>query len=80
MKALRGDAYLIAIDIGRAALMADDGIPKLVAALLLNAFPQQKSEAKELYRAGHAEQGLLRDNAERVSTPSCRGDADGGSS
>jgi hypothetical protein len=47
------------MDIGRAALMADDGIPKLVAALLLNAFPQQKSEAKELYRAGHAEQGLL---------------------
>jgi len=46
VKALRGDAYRIAMDIGREALMAEDGVPKLVAALLLNAFPQQKSEAK----------------------------------
>ena len=59
VKALRGDAYQIAMDMGRDALMAADGVKDLVKKVLDHAFPKQKSEAKDLYRAGHLVDGPL---------------------
>ena len=80
VKALRGDAYRIAMDIGTAAFMADDGIPKLVAALLLTRSHNRGLKQKNCTVQGTQNRDFCRDNAERVSTPSCRGDVDGGSS
>ena len=56
---LRGDASQAAMDLGRERLMAEDGVPQLASALLAAAFPKQKSEAKDLYKAGHNEAGVL---------------------
>ena len=56
---LRGDASQVAMDLGREILMSKDGVQKLASALMTMAFPKQKSEAKELYKAGHNESGLL---------------------
>ena len=45
---LDGDAATIAMDIGVNALMAEDGIDKLIERLQAKAFPKLQSEAKEL--------------------------------
>ena len=60
MKALRGEAYQIAMDFGIDLLLVKDGIEKeLMTRIMQHAFPKIKSEAKELYRAGHQEGGIL---------------------
>ena len=56
---LDGDAATTAMDIGVAALMAEDGIDKLIERLQAKAFPKLQSEAKELYRVGHEKDGML---------------------
>ena len=56
---LRGDASQVAMDLGRETLMSKDGVQKLASALMTIAFPKQKSEAKELYKAGHNDSGML---------------------
>ena len=56
---LDGDAATTAMDIGVAALMAEDGIEKLIERLKAKALPKLQSEAKELYRVGHEKDGLL---------------------
>ena len=60
-ESLRGDAALLAMDIGGDALMAFDGsgVKKLVDAVRANVFPQAGAEAKELYKSGHEISGVL---------------------
>ena len=59
VKALRKDAFDIAMDMGKEDLMKKDGIPNLIVAIGRNAFPRQVTEAKDLYKAGHSETGIL---------------------
>ena len=57
--ALRGDAALVAMDLGPDVLLKSDGFQKLSGAMKDNVFPQARAEAKELYRAGHKIRGHL---------------------
>ena len=50
---LKGDALAVAIEIGSAALLADTGKKKLIAAMLAHIFPIARHEAKALYKEGH---------------------------
>ena len=61
IESLRGDASLLAMDIGGDALMAEDGsgFEKLVDAVRANVFLQARAEAKELYKSGHKISGVL---------------------
>ena len=57
--ALRGDAALVAMDLGTEVLLKPDGFQKLSEAMRDNVFPQARAEAKERYRAGHKVRGHL---------------------
>ena len=56
---LRGEAARIAMDIGHATLLRDDGtgVTRLVEDIKKFVFPQAKAEAKELYQLGHKKNG-----------------------
>ena len=56
---LRGEAALVAMDLGSATLMANDGFKDLVNAVRKHVFPQARAEAKELYRVGHRAKGVM---------------------
>ena len=56
---LRGEAALIAMDVGMEDLMKVDGLDKLIAAILKHVFPQARAEAKELYKIGHKLGGIM---------------------
>ena len=59
VKGLNGDALQTAMDFSVDELVVPKGIEKLVDAMRLMVFPSKKSEAKELYRAGHKQNGML---------------------
>ena len=59
VQALRGEAATLAMDIGYTDLLNNDGIDKLTKAIQARVFPHAHAEAKELYRIGHKQHGLL---------------------
>ena len=59
IESLRGEAALVAMDLGETKLMAEDGFKDLINAMRDHVFPQARAEAKELYRAGHRPKGLM---------------------
>ena len=59
VQALRGEAATLAMDIGYAELLNDDGIDKLTKAIQDRVFPHAHAEAKDLYRIGHKQHGML---------------------
>ena len=59
VESLRGEAALVAMDVGLTELIAVDGFDKLLARMRTHVFPQARVEAKELYRIGHKVQGAL---------------------
>ena len=58
-KSLSGDALQTAMDFSVDALVANGGVQKLIDAMREMVFPNKKAEAKELYRAGHKQHGIL---------------------
>ena len=69
LEGLRGDAYLVAQDLGVAKLMEDNGIDQLIDALKKMIFPLQALEAKELFRVGQQIAGpLARQTGESVTS------------
>ena len=61
IESLRGDAALLAMDIGIDDLMKADGtgFQTLVDKVRNHVFPQARAEAKELYKSGHKTGGVL---------------------
>ena len=59
VKALRKEAHDVAMDIGMEDLMKETGVDTLIERLRKQAFPRSTSEAKDLYKAGHNETGVL---------------------
>jgi hypothetical protein len=59
VESLRGEAALVAMDIGIEKLLKSDGIRILVEKMRTHVFPQARTEAKELYKMGHKTQGIL---------------------
>ena len=59
VEGLRDDALLIAMEIGYKELATADGVANLVEKMRLSVFPYRKEEAKELYKIGHKEDGIL---------------------
>ena len=59
MEGLWGDAFLIARDMGMAALVADQGFRNPVKKVKENVFPRASEEAKELFRIGQVRGGIL---------------------
>ena len=67
VEALRGEAALVAMDVGMKKLMHPNGkgFEELVNAMSKTVFPQAQAEAKELYQVGHKHRGpLSRQSAE----------------
>ena len=56
---LTGEAFKCAMDIGLTELGKENGVPQLVAKLRTLIFPQQSSEARELYKIGQQRHGPL---------------------
>lgn len=52
VEGLRGDAFLIARDLGLETLTQDGGLERLVERIKSHVFPRAQEEAKELFRAG----------------------------
>ena len=61
VEALRGEAALVAMDVGMATLMDTKmtGFDELLKAMTARVFPQAQAEAKELYQVGHKHRGPL---------------------
>ena len=56
---LRGEAAMIAMDVGLTDLMKPSGLEELVEAMKKHVVPQARAEAKEFYRVGHKTGGIL---------------------
>ena len=59
MEGLRGDAFLVARDMGINALVADGGLRELVRRIKQSVFPRASEEARELFRIGQVRSGPL---------------------
>ena len=59
MEGLRGNAFLVARDMGTAALVQDEGLRSLISKIKLSVFPRASEEAKELFRLGQMRGGVL---------------------
>ena len=61
VEALRGEAALVAMDVGMTTLMDNKmtGFDELLKAMTARVFPQAQAEAKELYQVGHKHRGPL---------------------
>ena len=59
VEGLRGDAFLIARDLGLETLTQDGGLERLVERIKSHVFPRAQEEAKELFRAGQKAGGVL---------------------
>ena len=57
VEGLRGDAFLIARDMGLEFLIVPGGIERLVELVRQNVFPRATEEAKELFRMGQRQGG-----------------------
>ena len=56
---LRGDAFLVARNLGHEALMKPKGLETLINRIRTNVFPRAIEEARELFRAGQRQGGVL---------------------
>ena len=74
VKALRKDAFAIAMDIGSENFMKPDGVNVLIDGLYENALPRLTSGAKDLYREGHNDTAALsrRRRESMMSSTNCR--------
>ena len=59
VEGLRGDAFLIARDLGLETLSQEEGLERLVERIKAHVFPRAQEEAKELFRAGQKAGGVL---------------------
>eukprot|EP00959_Pyramimonas_sp_CCMP1952_P037346 781367-Pyramimonas_sp.AAC.1 len=59
VKGLRGDAFDIAMDIGKDVLLTPNGIEQLVLAIRTSLFPIEAPEAKILFQVGQRPYGPL---------------------
>lgn len=59
MEGLRGDAFLIAREMGTAAFVADSGLRTLMAKVKQSVFPRATEEGRELFRTGRVRGGVL---------------------
>ena len=59
VEGLRGDAFLVARDLGHEALMKPKGLETLISRIRANVFPRATEEARELFRAGQRQGGVL---------------------
>ena len=59
LEGLKGDAYLVARDLGLAVLAEETGVDKLVAAMRDHVFPSLEDEAQLLYHHGQKADGIL---------------------
>ena len=59
IESLRGEAGRVAMDIGLEKLMKPDGVKVLIEAMRQQVFPQARAEAKELYKVGHKQSGIM---------------------
>ena len=59
MEGLRGDAFLVARDMGINALVADGGMRELVHRIKQSVFPRASEEARELFCIGQVRSGPL---------------------
>ena len=67
LEGLRGDAFMIACDMGQEALGKADAIPKLIELIRNSVYPFQEVEAAALYKVGQKKKGpLARANGESM--------------
>ena len=59
LEGLRGDAFLLARDVGLDALTSEEGLEDLLQKMKAFVFPRANEEAKELFRAGQKHGGPL---------------------
>eukprot|EP00439_Symbiodinium_sp_Y106_P051418 s3762_g6.t2 len=59
LESLRGDAYIVAQDLGHTVLKKESAIEEIIEAVKKQIFPLQAQEAKELYRVGSSVGGVL---------------------
>ncbi len=59
LEGLRGDAYLVALDMGADELSKSFAVPSLVERMKKAVFPHQETEAQELYHQGQKKGGAL---------------------
>ena len=59
MEGLRGDAFLIARDLGLSEILKKDGMQTLIERIRSHVFPLKGHEAKELFRIGQSPTGPL---------------------
>ena len=59
VEGLRGDAFLIARDLGLETLTQDGGLERLVERIKSHVFPRAQEEAKELFRAGQSRRSFV---------------------
>ena len=59
LESLRGDAYIVAQDLGHDVLKSADAITQIIDAVRKVIFPLQAQEAKELYRVGASVGGVM---------------------
>ena len=66
VEGLRDDALTVAMKLGYEKLCTADGVQDLVTLMRDTVFPYKDQEAKELYRAGHKQNGILSRQKRRV--------------
>ena len=59
LESLRGDAYIVAQDLGHTVLKKENAIEEIIEAVKKQIFPLQAQEAKELYRVGCSVGGVM---------------------
>ena len=59
LESLRGDAYIVAQDLGHTVLKKENAIEEIIEAVKKQIFPLQAQEAKELYRVGSSVGGVM---------------------
>ena len=59
LESLRGDAYIVAQDLGHTVLKKENAIGEIIEAVKKQIFPLQAQEAKELYRVGSSVGGVM---------------------
>eukprot|EP00439_Symbiodinium_sp_Y106_P066578 s1546_g10.t2 len=59
LESLRGDAYIVAQDLGHTVLKKANAIEEIIEAVKKQIFPLQAQEAKELYRVGSSVGGVM---------------------
>ena len=69
IKALRGKAAIIAMDLGVEKLLEPDGCKTLVESMRKLVFTNIRAGSKELYRIGHQKKGVRNSSSIRLCIP-----------